>query len=165
MIIDQKIAVNVPAEEVWKLLWHQFENVGDWASTVNLSADRKAMGSVKGRTCTSTWGEISELVDKVDKENMSYTYHADGLPAMMKKAQSTWQVKATGENSSEVIAHLEIEFAPLPGFLMGWMLKPKMRKDINQTFEDLRVYINTGKKTEAKLQSDLKFFKKQKAAA
>ena len=165
MIIDQRISVSAPVYEVWDLLWNQFGQVGDWASTVNQSADREAFGSVKGRTCTSTWGEVSEIVEKVDKEDMSYTYYADGLPSMMKKAKSTWKVKSTGENTTLITAHIEIEFAKIPGLLMGWMMKPKMRKDINQTFEDLRVYINTGKKTDAKIKSDLKFFKKSKKAA
>ena len=165
MIIDQKISVTAPANEVWNLVWNQFGNVSDWASTVNESADRKTAGAVKGRTCTSTWGEVSEIVDSVSDAQMKFTYHADGLPPMMKSVQSTWSVVSTGKETSEIRAHIEIEFAKIPGLLMGWMMKPKMRKDIGQTFEDLRVFINTGKKTDAKIQSDLKFFKKRSKKA
>jgi len=165
MIINKNISVNAPADKVWELVWNQFGQVCDWASTVNQSGDREAFGSVKGRTCTSTWGEIDEIVESVDPDSMSFTYYADGLPSMMKKARSNWKVISTNRDTSTISAHMEIEFARLPGFFMGWMMKPKMRKDIDQTFKDLKQFIETGKKTESKIKSDLKFFKKQKNAA
>ena len=113
----------------------------------------------------STWGEIQEIVDYVNEKNMTYSYHADGLPSMMKSAKNKWKVKATGVHMSEVSIDLHIEFATIPRILKGWMMIPKMKKDIDQTLEDLKVYVETGEQSAVKVKSDLKFFKKRKQIA
>ena len=163
MIIQKTIQVNAPASQLWKVLWDNYGQVCDWASTVNSSDYREVEGNkTGGRTCVSTWGEIQEIIESVDEKNMTYKYYADGLPSMMKSAQNVWKVKAKGVNTSEVSIDLDIEFATIPKILMGWMIVPKMKKDIDQTLEDLKVFVETGKQTEAKIKSDVKFFKKNK---
>jgi hypothetical protein len=163
MVIQKTIQVNAPASKIWEVLWDNYSQVCDWASTVNTSDKRKVSGNkAGGRTCVSTWGEISEIVDFLDEKNMTYKYYADGLPSMMKSAQNQWKVTSKSVNTSEVSIDLEIEFATLPKILMGWMIVPKMKKDINQTLEDLKFFVETGKQTEAKIKSDVKFFKKNK---
>ena len=166
MIIQKTIQVNAPASKLWETLWENYGQVCDWASTVNSSDYREVVGSKEGgRTCVSTWGEIQEIVDYVNERNMTYSYHADGLPSMMKSAKNKWKVKATGVHMSEVSIDLHIEFATIPRILMGWMMIPKMKKDIDQTLEDLKVYVETGEQSTAKVKSDLKFFKKRKQIA
>ncbi|WP_299433539.1 SRPBCC family protein [uncultured Aquimarina sp.] len=161
MRIQEAISIDAPAEKVWEVLWNEYEQVCDWASTVNHSEKRKISNSSHGgRSCHSTWGEISEIIEEVDEENMRYTYYADGLPAMMKSARNTWKVKQKSVNTSEVSIDLEIELATIPKALMSWMIVPKMKKDIIQTMVDLRYFIETGKQTAAKLKSDVKYFKK-----
>lgn len=165
MVIQKTIQVNAPASKLWEVLWDNYGQVCDWASTVNSPDYREVKGNeTGGRTCVSTWGEIHEIVDYVNEKNMTYRYHADGLPSMMKSARNLWKVKSTGVNTSEVSIDLNIEFATLPKILMGWMIIPKMKKDIDQTLEDLKVYVETGKQTQAKIKSDLKFLKKNKKA-
>lgn len=163
MIIQKTIQVNAPASQVWEVLWDNYGQVCDWASVVNSSQFREVKGNdAGGRTCVSTWGEIQEIVDYVNVKNMTYSYHADGLPSMMKSAQNKWKVKSKGVNTSEVSIDLQVEFATIPKILMGWMMVPKMKKDIDQTLEDLKVFVETGEQTQAKIKSDLKFFKKNK---
>lgn len=153
--------VNAPASKVWEALWGQYHNVCDWASTVNVSGARAKNENPKnGRTCTSTWGEISEIVDTVNEKEMTFSYYADGLPSIMKSAQSAWTVTPTSTHTCEVVMAGEIVFAPIPGFLMGWMMKPKMRKDLHQTLDDFKYFIETGKQTAVKIKSDQKFNKK-----
>ncbi len=167
MKIQKTININAPAEKVWEVLWDNYGRVCEWASTVNSSDHREVQGNSNGgRTCMSTWGEIHEIVENLNVENKTYTYYADGLPSIMKRAKNTWKVLPKGVNTSEVVIDLDIEFATIPKILMGWMIVPKMKKDINQTLEDLKYFIETGKQTEAKIKSDLKYFKKkgQKAA-
>ena len=162
MNIKTTIQIKAPAESVWNVLWHQYGSVCDWASTVNDSDNREVKGSkYNGRRCMSTWGEISEIVKSVDEKHMTYTYYADGLPKLMKSAVNTWRVEPQGNALSNVSIDLNIEFAAIPKLLMGWMIVPKMKKDIQQTLEDLKYFIETGKQTEAKIKSDLRFFKKK----
>lgn len=161
MEIKKAITIQAPAEKVWEVLWNNYTQVCDWASTVNHSEKRDVHGNKNGgRTCHSTWGEISEIVKEVDQKKMSYTYYADGLPAMMKSAVNSWKVEPLGNHSSEVQMNLKIELAPIPKLLMGWMIVPKMKKDIQQTIDDLKYFIENGKPSSVKIKSDQKFFKK-----
>lgn len=161
MKIQETINIDAPAGKVWEVLWNQYDRACDWASTVNYSESRKVIDTEHGgRSCHSTWGEISEVIDKVDVKNMTYTYHADGLPSIMKSAVNTWKVNPVSVNTSEVSIDLEIELAPVPKALMSWMIVPKMKKDIIQTLVDLRYFIETGEQTVAKIKSDIKHFKK-----
>ena len=161
MKIKHNIQIDAPAEKVWDILWNKFGDVCDWASTVNESSNRYIAESTHGgRTCISTWGEISEVIDSVNENRMTYTYHADGLPSMMKSVVNTFTVNKKNVNTSELAVDINIEIATLPRILMGWMIVPKMKKDIFQTLEDLKYFIETGKQTEAKIKSDRKFLKK-----
>ncbi len=166
MRIQKTISIDAPAEKVWDVLWNQYHQVCDWASTVNHSEKREVIQTkYGGRNCHSTWGEISEIVDEVDKKNMSYTYYADGLPSIMKSAKNTWKVSPKSVNTSEVSIDLDIELAPVPKALMSWMIVPKMKKDSIQTLVDLRYFIETGEQTAAKKKSDIKYFKKNPVKA
>ncbi|WP_431130350.1 hypothetical protein, partial [Flagellimonas flava] len=65
-------------------------------------------------------------------------YHLDDTPFIMKAANANWKVNPLSVNTSEVTVDLDVTLATLPGLLMGCMIKPKMRKDLNQTLEDLK---------------------------
>ncbi len=78
----------------------------------------------------------------------------------MKSVENTFTVNKIGENTSELEVDINIEIATVPKILMGWMINPKMRKDINQTLKDLKYFAETGKQTDAKIKADAKFFKK-----
>ncbi|WP_430906314.1 SRPBCC family protein [Maribacter sp. 2-571] len=162
MRIQETIQIDAPAEKVWDILWNKYGQVCDWASTVNSSSDRKVLGNENGgRTCHSAWGEISEIVEHVDTERMTYRYRADGLPKMMKSAVNSFTVNKKSVNTSEVELDLNVELAIVPKILMSWMMVPKMKKDVLQTLVDLKYFAETDMQTEIKTKSDLKFNKKR----
>ncbi|PRX53993.1 SRPBCC family protein [Flagellimonas meridianipacifica] len=154
--------VNAPAEKVWEVLWHNYNRSCDWASTVNHSEAREDLTeSLGGRKCHSSYGEVSEIIDYVNDDEMNLKYHLDGTPAMIKSGKANWKVNPTGTDTSEIVMNLDVELALIPRLLMTWMIKPKMHKDMNQTVEDLKHFVETGKQTEAKKKSDAKFKKKK----
>ena len=162
MKIYKNVRINVPASKVWELLYANYGKACDWASTVNESEERYTTnGDHRGRTCSTVYGQVSEIIDKVDHEKMELHYHVDDTPFIMKAASAKWKVTALSVNTSEVTMDLEVTLAPVPGMLMGWMIKPKMRKDIHQTMEDLKHYLETGKPSEAKIKSDRNYFQKK----
>ncbi len=162
MKIYNTVQINVPASKVWELLYANYGKACDWASTVNESEERyTANGNNLGRTCSTVYGQVSEIIDKVDHEKMELHYHVDDTPFIMKAARAKWKVNPLSVNASEVIMDLEVRLAPLPGVLMGWMIKPKMRRDIHQTMEDLKHYLEMVKPSEAKIKSDRNYFKKK----
>lgn len=162
MKINKTLKVNAPASKVWEVLYTNYGDACDWASTVNESKIRNVDNfPYEGRTCSTSFGDVSEIIDHVDEEKMELQYHLDDTPFIMKAATAKWRVKSTSVNTSEVTMNLDATLATIPGILMGWMIKPKMRKDIHQTIDDLKYYIETGKQSEAKIKSDTKYIKKK----
>ncbi|WP_422858870.1 SRPBCC family protein [Flagellimonas sp. S174] len=162
MKINKTLQINEPAQKVWDVLYTNYGDACQWASTVNESKEREVVGSdYVGRTCSTVFGDVSEIIDRADADKMELQYHLDDTPFIMKAATANWKVKPLSINTSSVTMDLDVTLATLPGLLMGWMIKPKMRKDIYTTMEDLKYYIETGKQSEAKIKSDQKYFKKK----
>lgn len=166
MHIQKEVIINAPADKVWKVVGTDYAKVGDWASIVNVSGERLSnTGELEGRTCESTYGAVRELITEFDEAAHLLKYEADGLPAMFKKGGNTWKVIPVNAHQSKVTMDLRMELAPIQGLLMGWMIKGKMSKDTDQLMLDLKHFVETGRPTKAKQQSDQKFFKKMKKKA
>ncbi len=159
---DKEVVLNVSATKAWNLLAENYENVGDWATIIPESAARNENGKIVGRTCSSTYGDVQEIITSWDKENMTYSYEADGLPAMFKSGKNVWKIDPIGDDRSKVKMNLRMEMSALPGFFMGWMIKSKMAKDLEGLMEDLKHYAETGSPHPKKLKS-LEKWKKHKA--
>ncbi|WP_338764463.1 SRPBCC family protein [Bernardetia sp. ABR2-2B] len=161
--IQKQIEINASAKEVWNILANDYENVGKWATIIPESAARKDhAGKVAGRTCSSSYGDVQEMITEFDEKNMQYAYKADGLSAMFKEGGNVWNVKSKGENTSLVTMNLKMKMNPVMGLLMGWMIKPKMNKDTTLLMEDLKYYVETGNPHPRKIKSVEKW-NKQKA--
>ncbi|MEM6360287.1 MAG: SRPBCC family protein [Bacteroidota bacterium] len=156
---DKEITVDVPSQRAWELLAGKYECVGDWATIIPESAPRMKDGELIGRTCSSTYGDVQEMITHWDEENLTYSYEADGLPSMFKSGKNVWKIQPIGERRSQIRMSLKMEMAPLPGFLMGWMLKSKMGKDIDGLMEDFKHYAEKGVPHPKKLKSLAKWQK------
>lgn len=162
MKVNKTVQISASAITVWETLYKNYGQACDWASTVNESKLRNVEGSsYAGRTCSTTFGDVSEIIDHVNEKTMELQYHLDDTPFIMKAATANWKVTSTSVNTSKVTMNLDVTLATLPGFLMGWVIKPKMTKDIYQTIDDLKYFIEHGEQSEAKKKSDTKYFKKK----
>ncbi len=159
---DKQVELNVPTEKVWDILAHNYENVGEWATIIPESAPRKEHGKLVGRMCSSTYGDVREMITHWDEENLTYSYEADGLPSMFKSGKNIWKIEPINEQRSRVKMTLRMEMNPLPGLFMGWMIKSKMGKDLDGFMEDLRHFAEKGTPHPKKLKSVEKW-KKYKA--
>lgn len=162
MKIKKTLQVNAPAGKVWEVLYTNYGDACDWASTVNESKEREVAGSAYlGRTCSTVFGKVSEIIDHANIETMELKYHLDDTPFIMTAATANWKVKALSVNTSSVTMNLDVTLAAVPKIFMGWMIRPKMRKDIFQTMHDLKFFLETGKQSKANIKSDQKYFKKK----
>ncbi len=150
---DKEVVLTVPANKVWELLAENYECVGDWASLVPESAPRIKDGELVGRTCSSTYGDVQEIITNWDERNLTYSYEADGLPAMFKSGKNVWKIEPIGEERSKVKMSLSMEISALPGLLMGWIIKFNMGKDLDGLMEDLKHYAENGIPHPKKLKS------------
>lgn len=71
---EKEIVLSVPAKTAWGLLAGKYECVGDWATIIPESAPRMKDGQLVGRTCSSTYGDVQEMITNWDEENMTYSY-------------------------------------------------------------------------------------------
>ncbi|MEM7109667.1 MAG: SRPBCC family protein [Bacteroidota bacterium] len=159
---NKEITVDISSQKAWELLAGKYECVGDWATIIPESSPQRRESELVGRTCSSTYGDVQEMITHWDEENMTYSYEADGLPSLFKSGKNVWQVKATGDRSCIVSMRLNMEIAALPGFFMGWMLRSKMNKDLDGLMEDLKHYAEKGVPHPKKLRS-LEKWQKHKA--
>ncbi len=151
---DKQINIDAPSEKLWHILADNYQNVGEWATIIPESSARKdEAGELIGRTCSSTYGDVQEVITSWDQENMSYSYEADGLPSMFKSGKNLWKVIPINSDRSLVKMSLKMEMSALPGFFMGWMIKSKMGKDLEGLMEDLKYYAENDSPHPKKLKS------------
>ncbi|MEM7552074.1 MAG: SRPBCC family protein [Bacteroidota bacterium] len=156
---NRQIELNIPTDKAWEILWNNYENVGEWATIIPESAPRFADGELVGRTCSSTYGDVKEIITSYDEENMTYSYEADGLPSIFKSGKNIWSLKPNGPNRSKVSMELKMEMARITGLLMGWMIRKKMTSDLDGLMEDLKHFAETGEPHPKKKKSLMKWEK------
>lgn len=153
LYFDKEVDLNVSAQKAWSILANQYDCVGDWATIIPESSPRKENGELVGRTCSSTYGDVQEMITNWDEKNLTYSYEADGLPAMFKSGKNVWKIEPLGERKSKVKMTLRMEMKPLQGLLMGWMIKMKMGKDLEGFMQDLKYFAENGRPSPQKLKS------------
>jgi len=113
---EREVILEVPATKAWEILGSNYERIGDWATVIPESAPRTSnTGELEGRTCSSSYGDVKEMITSWDEEKMTYSYQADGLPAMFKKGGNVWKVTTISPNRSKVNMVLDMVGRSLMG--------------------------------------------------
>lgn len=166
--IDKTDTINASADRVWEILSNGFADVGSWASAVDHSeahekAAAPAGAAVGGRTCeVPGFGFTDERFTRYDDadKTFSFSIEAEKIPGFFKNLESTWKVVPTGPNTSEVTTKIAGEATGVMGALASPMMKRKFSGLLNQGYEDLRFYAETGQVSDAKRKAQAKHAKK-----
>lgn len=169
--IDKTDTINASADRVWEILSNGFADVGSWASAVDHSeahdkAAAPAGAAVGGRTCeVPGFGFTDERFTRYDDGNKTFSFsiEAEKIPDFFKNMESTWKVVPTGPNTSEVTTKIAGEATGVMGALVSPMMKRKFSSLLNQGYEDLKVYAETGQVSDAKRKAQAKHAKKARA--
>lgn len=152
MKVSKSIQINAPASEVWHLVAHQFEDVGKWASDVAHSKKTPNLAllegaEVSGRVCSSKYGDMVEGFIHFDEAGMTFTYDANGdaVPFFITETTNTWKVEAKGDNACIVSFSPEVDFIPVMGIIMSFPIRMFMHNVLQNTLEELKHYVETGK--------------------
>lgn len=150
MKIQSQLEIDAPAETVWYIVAHQFEQIGEWASNIASSARNNDAiipkgADVGGRVCeVPGMGQIKETFTHFDNKKMSYTYIAGGGPFFMRSASNSWTVTAVNPNQSMVHFDAELIIKPPFRILLSLPIRWQINRLLRETTEELKFYIETG---------------------
>lgn len=167
--ITKTDTINTSAERVWEILSDEFTDISSWARNVvnseaNDSAETLAVGG--GRVCeVPGFGFTDERFTRYDEANKTFSFsvEAEKIPGFFKNMESTWKVVPTGPNKSVVSTKIAGNATGVMGALVGPMMKRKFNGTIDQVYEDLKVYAETGQVSDAKRDAQAKHDRKAHA--
>ncbi|MEM9950205.1 MAG: SRPBCC family protein [Chloroflexota bacterium] len=151
MKLSGEILINVPASDVWHILAHQFDRIGEWSSGIehsspNLKAIKLDDAPMAGRVCdVPAFGKIEETFIAYDEQAKTYTYEARvGLPFFVTSAQNSWQVNAIDANTCSVRFDAELTLIPFVGVILAIPMRIRLARIIKNITEELKYYAETG---------------------
>jgi hypothetical protein len=142
--------INAPASQVWRVVAHEFSAIGDWASTIPHSqavADRPALAGAEvcGRICSTNIPGITAVREQFtyyDEQAMRFGYAAaDGLPALIRRAENNWQVRSLGSEACIAEAWAELELPLLLGVCLVPLMKLQLSRAGARLLEELKYYV------------------------
>jgi hypothetical protein len=160
-----EITINAPAQKVWRVLAHEFEHIGRWASVIPHShalADRPLPdgAQVCGRICGAAIAGVSAVHESFiyyDEQGMRFGYEAiEGLPTFITLARNHWSVRALTPDTSLVAARGELEMRWFPGLLLMPLLRFQLGRAADQLFEELKYYVEHDQPHPRKLKAQQK---------
>jgi hypothetical protein len=148
--ISRQVTINAPAHKVWRVVAHEFDQIGRWATLIPRSqavTDGPAPegAPVCGRVCGTAFAgfsDVRETFDYYDEQGMRFGYTAtDGLPAFVTRAQNHWLVRALGPDTTLAEGRGEVDVRWFPGIFVLPLLQLQLRRAAAQVFEELKYYI------------------------
>jgi hypothetical protein len=151
--MKQQIEIGAPARDVRHIVAHQFDQIGQWASSISVSESIAALpvpdgAPVGGRACYAPGfgGDAQEKFTYYDEEAMRFGYQAIGkIPLGLKCAENNWAVHPVVPHKSVAEFRAEIDYDLFPGLFMAPLLKVMGGRMGGQLLEELKYYVEEGK--------------------
>jgi hypothetical protein len=170
--LNGQTTINAPAYKVWRVLAHEFSNIGQYASAI---AESKAVtdipapegAEVGGRVCTTTVpgvDAVRETFTYYDEQCMRFGYKPTaGQPWFIKRAENHWVVRSLGPDTSVVESRAELEMRLFPGVFLAPLVKLFMGRVGARFSEELKYFVEHDQPHPHKLKAQQK--QMQKASA
>lgn len=146
--IKGQVLIDVSAEKAWRVLAHDYGQIGQWATAIAASetltaSDGPREAPCSGRVCNAPgFGKVRENFTYYDEAGMRFGYIAtSGLPGFITHAENNWTVRALADNQCEATFRGEIDLAWLPGLFMAPLFKFQMKRLTSQTAEELKYFL------------------------
>ncbi len=147
---ELRTIVNVPADEAWRILAHEFSEVDKWSAGISSSSkatqfDIPTGASVGGRTCRadgSVMGVTEVLEEFVfyDEDGKCFEYLAAGMPSFIKEARNRWHVESIDEQS----CHVGFRAQLTANWLVAMLFRFAGEKLGRESLEEFKHYAQTG---------------------
>ena len=168
--LNDHITINASAKKVWRVLAHDFGNIGQWASAIPASkadADLPVPegAEIGGRVCSTAvpgFSDVQESFMYYDEQSMCFGYQAtEGRPWFLKHAENHWVVRSLGPNTSLVETRAEIDVSLFPGLFLAPLFKLQMGRIGAQSLEELKYYVERDQPHPRKLKAQQKHVQKE----
>jgi hypothetical protein len=152
------VTINISAEKLWEIIGSGFVKYDKWATIVDRSTG-KGKGKFEGahsdeRICHVNGqgpNEVTEKILQYSDVNMNLSYKAtQGMPEMMAKASNEMTVAAIDSNKSIFSINMEWGVHGPLEKEMSKMMEEGQRASIDLFLNDIKVFAETGKVSEAK---------------
>ena len=166
------MTINASAEKVWRVLAHDFDTIGQWASAIPASqavADlpAPAEAQVGGRVCSTAvagFAAVQETFTYYDEPSMRFAYQAtEGRFWFLKHAENYWMVRSLGPYTSQVETQAELDMHLFPGWFLAPLLKLQMGRVGVRSLEELKYYVEHDQPHPRKLKARQKHVQKASA--
>lgn len=150
MKLTSQLTINAPIDHVWKVIAHDFAQIGEWASgvahsTINTNVRAPEGATVGGRVCSVPgFGDITETFTAYDEVGKTFTYEATGMPFFVSSALNSWTVRPIDTNTTHVRFQAEMKLIPITGKLMAIPMKRQIIRLLDNATEELKYYVETG---------------------
>lgn len=163
--LNNQTTIDGAAQKVWRVLAHEFGNVGQFASAIpeskpviDIPAPQGA--EVGGRVCATNvpgFGAVQETFTYYDEGAMRFGYEPTaGRPWFIRHAENHWAVRSLGPQTSLVEARAELEMNLFPGVFLAPLLKLFMGRVGAQFAEELKYFVEHDRPHPRKLKAQRK---------
>ncbi|MEL6371656.1 MAG: SRPBCC family protein [Pseudomonadota bacterium] len=167
MKIHRSKSINAPVEDVWRVLADHYADVGKRARAVESSSPNENAPTVNGsevggRVCQTSIGPATEILTHFDAANhhLKYKAHAEKMPFFVRALYGDWKLSSLGE-TTKVDFGFEADLSFPFSILMPPLKKIQFKKPIEETLDDLKTLMETGRthpdKGETELDAILNF--------
>jgi hypothetical protein len=168
--IKHSFVINTSIDKAWKVLGPGFKDAYKWASAVNHS-DALDSNSLNGSSCiergcnVSGIGNIKEKLLQYDTAAHIIAYEInEGMPAMVKYAENTWQLIALADGTCKLVMVATIKTGGFIGKMMKGVMKSKMTKLTYNAAEEFKYYIENNEQAHPRKIKAAEKYKKKQAA-
>ena len=151
--------IHVSADSLWNIV-KQFDNVGDYFTSID-SSEGRGKPEFEGATCSERtchvnirgYSEVHEKLTSFDDKTKQLAYqYTGGGPGFLLFAGNQWKVLSVGQNQSVLKMEATMRLKRFMGFLFGGKLKRIVERELPVSLNELKIYAETGKPSEAKLE-------------
>ena len=156
---EKEIVINVSAEKLWGIIGTGFADYDEWATIVDHS-EGKGVSKYDGapfqeRVCSFDSGqgpnEVKETLLQYSDNDMHLSYEViQGMPETMDNATNEITVVRISKNKSKIIINMTWGVKGPLDEQMSKMMKENMSGLMNTFFNDIKVYVETGKVSDMK---------------
>jgi len=132
--------INAPAEKVWEILAHQFDDIADWSKTVResraIDSDEMPVGFTPasnapfpGRETVTAVATLQEIIIDYSEENKELTFAGAGLPSFFVHAKDRQRVIPQSPDKCLLTFDVDIK---LRGVFK--LMEPILKRRMHSTF-------------------------------